>query len=270
MVIDYIKYMTLSVPVRVYEATTPARIRGEKVDGPLSEKDRDAAIARGEFIPAKVRYITVEATYSALNDEETVKNGKDSVSQRVAAKAEKGEELREMFAGSLPLYIGVGLRVRAEFKSVGGSLKVSGLPGLSAEASAGRVSGTLSLQTMGIGGKEITPLMPIPSDLSVASIQSAIQAAAAIKVKMYDEKTVVEPMIVGFESPVTEGDVVAELTSFVYGLNVRSELKKSALEAIAADKEHLWVKWPNGADRGTVEGTKLPEGPRSAVKPGQP
>ncbi|MBX3373843.1 MAG: hypothetical protein KF817_08405 [Phycisphaeraceae bacterium] len=221
MVVDYIKYMTISVPVRVFEVT---------------------ANEKGGGATATTRLLAMEATPSAEKDGMRLRTGEDAGHQRVLARVDEGDTLREVFAGSMPLYIGIGVRVRADYEHVRGEVKVSGLPGLSAEASAGNIRGTLSVQTLGISGKDITPLLRIPSDLSIASIQSAIETAASVKLKIYDNATLIQPMIIGFESPVTEGDIVAELTSFIYSRNIRIQLKTSQRKNVKPT-ELLWLKW---------------------------
>ncbi|MFT3686407.1 MAG: hypothetical protein QM783_16045 [Phycisphaerales bacterium] len=247
MVIDFIKYLTLSIPVRVFEATTPARpptIDGVTVSWSEAER-HPKRVDRGSGIPAKIRYLAIEATASAEDDLKQLKSGSLTKNNKVVAKLsdEESNFVREVFAGSMPVYVGVGVRVRADFKSFKGDIKISGLPGLSAEASAGNIRGTLSVQTMGVGGKEITPLMRIPSDLSIASIQTAIETATSVKLKIYEENTVIQPMVVGFESPVTDRDVVAELTSFIYSYEVKVGLKRNDL--IKPDEAKLiWILWP--------------------------
>jgi hypothetical protein len=263
MIIDYIKYMTVPAGVRVYEARTagvPPRIKpgfSARVPANLQPKDYNRylyAFESGTGIPDRVRYVAQDA--SALPpqpSEQNSREGADKTMKQSIARVERDESIREIFVGSMPLYVGVGIRVRADFKSVGADLKLSGLPGLSAEAANGRISGTLSVQTLGIGGEEITPLMQIPSDLSIASIQAAIQAAASIKVKIHDPKTIVQPMIVGFESPVTEGDVVAELTSFVYSREVEASLKVTPTKTVDGTKELLWIDWDGPKRDGSAD-----------------
>lgn len=225
MVVDYIKYMTISIPVRVIAATTPETGNGAT--------------------PARTRYIAMKATSDPAVDKAfiTGKPGHSANSkQQGIPRWEENESFKEIFAGSMPLYVGVGVRVRADFDQIKGDFKVSGLPGLSIEAAAGNIKGNLSVQGMGIGGKEITALMRIPSDLSIASIQGAIESATSIKLKMYDENTTIQPMIIGFESPVIESDVVAELTSFIYSQEIKTALMVADLETVG-DKKVIWMDW---------------------------
>ena len=83
--------------------------------------------------------------------------------------------------------IGVGLRMEANLHSNEAGLDISNLYGLGLAAQHNQVSGTLTVQTMGITGASITPLLPMPQELSVNAIQNAIQAIATIKAKIFTE-----------------------------------------------------------------------------------
>lgn len=264
MVIDFIKYMTISIPVRVYEASSPAqkptvteRIKGS--DDTQSRKPKDAP----KEVPARVRYLAIDASPSSVADRASLMPPKSVAppGTRVVAQLNEDEvdHVKEIFAGSMPVYVGVGVRVRADFKSFKGDVKIAGLPGLSAEAAAGNIRGTLSVQTMGIGGREITPLMRIPSDLSIASIQTAIETATSVKLKIYEDNTVVQPVVVGFESPVTDRDVIAELTSFIYSHEMLVELKKSRLITTDGKTDLIWPYW--SGDKKQDQSTGSPNAP---------
>ena len=120
------------------------------------------------------------------------------------------------FAGTVPMYTGIGLRIRAEFKALEGDLNISGLPAIAVAANTKGINGRLTVQTLGITGQEISGLMPIISDISVTSIQNAVMAVAAIKAKIYEESTVVYPKIVGFESPERDPALIRAITEYLY------------------------------------------------------
>jgi hypothetical protein len=127
-----------------------------------------------------------------------------------------GQERQEHFQGTVPMYTGIGLRVRAEFLALQSGLNVSGLPALAVAASVNGISGRLTVQTLGISGPEVTSLVPLISDISITSIQNAVQAVAAIKAKIYEDTTTVYPKIVGFESPSRDPALIRALTEFFY------------------------------------------------------
>lgn len=129
-----------------------------------------------------------------------------------------GVKAKETFDGNVPIYAGIGVRVRAEFKALESNLNISGLPALAIAANGNSVNGRLTLQTLGVTGVSVTDLMPIISDISVSSIQSAVQTVAAIKAKLYEDSTVVYPKIVGFEAPSARVEAIPGITEHLYGL----------------------------------------------------
>jgi hypothetical protein len=128
----------------------------------------------------------------------------------------KGNQQTKTFQGTVPMYTGIGLRIRAEFVAHQSGLDLSGLPAIAVAANARGISGRLTVQTLGISGSEVTALMPIISDISVTSLQNAVQSVGAIKAKIYEDSTVVSPKIVGFESPQTDPALIRAITGHMY------------------------------------------------------
>ncbi len=85
---------------------------------------------------------------------------------------------------------GVGIRIRANIVTFDANIDVSSLFGIAAAAEANRLAGTLRFETIGISGRHTTALIPIPSEVSITSVQNALQAAVAIKAAMYDPNEV--------------------------------------------------------------------------------
>jgi len=164
------------------------------------------------------------------------------VDTKYKAKAADGKDESKSFVGNIPVYEGVGIRVRAEFTALETGLNISGLPALSIAANANQISGRLTVQTLGITGPQITGLMPIISDISVASIQSAVQAVAAIKAKLYEDATVAYPKIVGFEAPVAQLDAIPAITEYLYGLDAEVEARVSP-NPMKPTEKILWISW---------------------------
>jgi hypothetical protein len=70
-----------------------------------------------------------------------------------------------------------------------------------------QLSGTLRFETIGISGKMISSLIPLPSEISIQSISGAMQAAASIKTNMYDDTQVqISPQIFAFKSPTIDAE----------------------------------------------------------------
>jgi hypothetical protein len=114
----------------------------------------------------------------------------------------------------LPLYVGVGLRLKASITVNEGSVDLGNLFSIGMAAQAKKVTGTLVVQTLGITGDKITGLIPMPTEISPTSIQNAIMALATIKSKIYDPETKITPRTMGFYNVLGGGkDIVNELIS---------------------------------------------------------
>ncbi len=85
---------------------------------------------------------------------------------------------------------GVGVRLKASIVSNEAGVNLSSIYGIGMAAKRGEVTGTLYFEVIGIHGSVIDALIPVPSELSMESIQSAMQSIAAIKSKMYDTNEV--------------------------------------------------------------------------------
>lgn len=156
----------------------------------------------------------------------------------------KGIESKKQFTGTVPIYTGIGLRVRAEFQANKNGLDISGLPAIAFAATSNGISGRLTVQTLGITGQEVTGLMPIISDISIASIQSAVQSVAAIKAKIYEDSTTVYPKVVGFETPSQDPMLIKAITEKIYATEewicpVIKEVKNLQ----GKPKKILWIDW---------------------------
>jgi hypothetical protein len=118
---------------------------------------------------------------------------------------------------SVPVYVGVGLRLTANLTTNESGINLGNLLAIGAAAQANKLSGTLVLQTLGITGENISTALPIPSEISIASIQNAIQAIGTMKAKLYDSKTVIQPRVVavyntlGGDSGVINGFIASVL-----------------------------------------------------------
>jgi hypothetical protein len=105
---------------------------------------------------------------------------------------------------TVPIYVGVGLRLTASITVLKGTVNLSSLAGISADAQAGRVSGSLVVQTLGITGKQVASSLPLPSELNTTTVQNAILALGSIKAIIYDSKNVtISPRVTGIYNPVT-------------------------------------------------------------------
>jgi hypothetical protein len=105
----------------------------------------------------------------------------------------------------VPYYEGVGLRMTATIKVNKGSVDLSNLFAIGAAAEAKQITGSLIIQTLGISGENISPLIPMPSQINTTTIQNAVLSLGAIKAKLYENNAQITPRIVGFYNNVGGG-----------------------------------------------------------------
>jgi hypothetical protein len=94
---------------------------------------------------------------------------------------------------------GVGVRVVIEIHSLEGRLNLgflSSLIGIGAAAEAKKIYGTISIEVVGIGGRVITNVIPVPTELSQKSIADALQAINAIKLRITEPNNNLEEIYV--------------------------------------------------------------------------
>jgi hypothetical protein len=95
--------------------------------------------------------------------------------------------------------VGVGMRITAKITTYEAGIDVSSLFGLGVQAKAGKISGQLSIDIIGMESSQITDLITLPVDISESSIQTALQSLSAIKSKMYDVNTNLFPQILAIK-----------------------------------------------------------------------
>lgn len=102
---------------------------------------------------------------------------------------------------SIPIYVGVGLRVSSYVHALEGNANISGIGVIGAEAEANRLRGSLIVQTLGVNGKSVAAALPIQSELNRTTAQNAIVAVGSIKALLYAPETIASPRVVGMYLP---------------------------------------------------------------------
>lgn len=110
----------------------------------------------------------------------------------------------------IPVYVGVGLRFTATITVNEGTVDLGNLFALGLAAETKKVTGTLVIQTLGISGKDISSLIPMPSQINTTTIQNAIMSLASIKTKIYDDSIDLNPRIVGFYNNIGGGETTVQ------------------------------------------------------------
>jgi hypothetical protein len=107
-----------------------------------------------------------------------------------------------------PVYVGIGLRLTASLTVLKATANLSSLAGIAADAAAGKVTGSLVVQTLGISGRSVSAALPLPSELNETTIGNAILAIGSIKALLYDASTEISPRVVGVYNPIGGGQQV--------------------------------------------------------------
>lgn len=84
----------------------------------------------------------------------------------------------------IPVYVGIGVRVTANLISDDVDVDISSLAAINLAVQQHYLHGTLVIQTLGISGEGVADAVPIPSELSTESVQSALTAIGSMKAKI--------------------------------------------------------------------------------------
>ncbi|MHC1774927.1 MAG: hypothetical protein AB9834_05880 [Lentimicrobium sp.] len=96
--------------------------------------------------------------------------------------------------------VGVGLRIIANVTAMESGVNLGDLFAIGLAAKANKLSGTLMLEIIGIKSKDVTAVLPLPSEINQSTIQSAMQAMATIKSKIYEDGTELYPQVMAIKS----------------------------------------------------------------------
>ena len=107
---------------------------------------------------------------------------------------------------TIPIYIGIGMRLSADIRAQKDNLTLSSLSAIAAEAQTDALSGTLTVQTLGLSGKSVATALPMPSKLDQTTVENGILALGTARSVLYTGTNqlgdvVTTPRIVGLYSP---------------------------------------------------------------------
>lgn len=123
---------------------------------------------------------------------------------------------------AVPVYFGVGIRVVATIKVLKGDVNLVSLQGLGVDAKNKNISGSISIERLGISGPAITDITTITTNITEESINSLLRDISTLKAKIYNDKTIIKPSIVGYYNsyPITNEELESQknsiLTSYEY------------------------------------------------------
>ncbi|MBK1874650.1 hypothetical protein FE848_15605 [Marinobacter sp. 1-3A] len=108
---------------------------------------------------------------------------------------------------TIPVYVGLGLRITADIRALKGDVALSSLGAIGAAAQAESLTGTLTLQTLGVTGQAVATALPLPSKLDQTTIENGILSLGSTRSAIYSsgdasENVTKTPRVVGLYSPV--------------------------------------------------------------------
>ncbi len=107
---------------------------------------------------------------------------------------------------TIPMYIGIGLRLTATLYTRKGKLNLASLPAIAVSADAEESSGSLTMQTLGVFNQQVASTYALPTELSSASVQNALIGMGAVKAIVYDRDTGTRPRLTGIYNPLGTSD----------------------------------------------------------------
>lgn len=125
--------------------------------------------------------------------------------------------------------IGIGLRMVANVTTTESGINLGDLFAIGLAAQAGTLSGSLSVDVIGIDSKEITYLLPFQGEINKTTIQNTLQALATIKSEIYGDSTKVFPQVLSVKPKIE--------TQYVIDENMSDEDKKKVVDKYNTERD---------------------------------
>ena len=201
IILDYMNTDTSRAIFNVRRKIVIGGSSGGYTSGRIPYEFRSEVIDKDAFYEYDVIPIETSEIFTQDIDPNISDQTSDSEENSEFKHSETFSAWSEYESVSFPVYVGVGLRLTANITVLEGRVNLSGLPAIAAEAAAGRLTGSIIVQTLGITGEKISNLLPLPSELNQATIQNSVLALGAIKALLSDDETELTPRVVGLFNP---------------------------------------------------------------------
>jgi hypothetical protein len=106
--------------------------------------------------------------------------------------------------------VGVGIRLIANISSKAENVNLGDLFSIGMAVKEKQVYGSLRIEVIGLHDPSITSSIPLPSEISSATIQTMMQTMSMVKQKIYEDGINLSPQIVGIRA-VKEGVTLPDL-----------------------------------------------------------
>ena len=245
---------------RGYEPVDPVEFEDEvvirNVDGALDSKDikllsREETLGflNNETVLVSIGEFKQEGSLEYLPIAFSKKNTSYKITMDYMKYATLAKFSDRKFIGSRR--VGVGLRLISLITTAEAGINISDLYSIGLAAKEGKLSGTLIIEVIGIKSREVTSLIPLPSEINQTTIQNAMQALATIKSKIYDEETSLYPQVMAIKEyrgkeitketdsvniPSREGDIADRSIQLQFGsIDFGSEEKEKEATRLLQD-----------------------------------
>lgn len=176
-----------------------------KVDGAVVPTNLRTQVLKGEAVVAYEAILVGGGTPREASAPESLR-AQNVISLTPEKRANDGWDLV-----TVPVYVGIGMRLSADVRAMKDGISLSSLDAIGLNAESNALSGTLTVQTLGINGKSIATALPLPSKLDQTTIENGVLALGSSRAILYaDNSNSTEskqddvhetPRIVGLYSP---------------------------------------------------------------------
>jgi len=166
-------------------------------DMKLLTREETLGFLNNETVLVSIGMLTKEGSINYLPITISKKNSSYKVTMDYMKYATLAQISNNQFIGSKR--VGVGLRLISLITTAEAGINIGDLYSIGLAAKDGKLSGTLIIEVIGIKSKEVTTLIPFPSEINQTTIQNAMQALATIKSKIYDKETKLYPQVMAIK-----------------------------------------------------------------------
>lgn len=149
---------------------------------------------------ADTNYVALESDLLNIND-----NAGDRSFTYVYLPYDPNENKEPYTKLTIPVYIGLGVRMRANFTVLDANVDLGGLFSIAAAARTNKISGSLVLQTIGATGKDITATLPVPNEINESSLVNSLVTMGSVKAMLHEADSL-SPRVLGFYNPFGGGE----------------------------------------------------------------
>ncbi len=137
--------------------------------------------------------------------------------------------------------VGVGFRMTAFLHTNKAGITLGDINSIGFAANSDWLRGSLSLDVIGISSKDISHILPLPSEINQNSIQNAMQAFATIKSKIHDEGIKLTPHIFAYLIR-TNDSIFLKMDSEKFDSYIQNEIDSLQQGNLTEQEDYLYLQ----------------------------